>query len=229
MGNQFKIYVKDDIKGKLYGGKSCGRHIRWKISKAKQRIWILSPYIDEIIEETLKKVDDNVDVKIITNEDALIKLLSKTTGNYERFSYYFEAIQSPVKIGNHSYQYYRVKSDLPYFHFIRSSEFIKYIHAKLFLIDNELFLGSINYTKSAFESNFEIRFLTDSDSAITSTEQFIEKLLLDTNIITETPRLNVTLKSRWNLLKQLENITDEKWEKLKEFCKDTLQIDEDDE
>ena len=96
-------------------------------------------------------------------------------------------------------------------------------------IDNELFLGSINYTKSAFETNFEIRFLTDSASAITSTEQFIEKLLLDTNIVTETPRLNVTMKSRWNLLKQLENITDEKWEKLKEFCQNTLQTDEDNE
>ena len=71
--------------------------------------------------------------------------------------------------------------------------------------------------------------MTKTPSAVKSVEEFIKNLLEDSTVITDTPRLNITIKNRWKLLNKMKNTTAENWEKLKEFCKDTLQIDEDDE
>lgn len=226
MGNQFKIYSKN-VEGVLYGGKNCGKQIREKIRDARERIWIVSPYIDEIIKEVLVCVAREVDVKIITNEDSITDLFSEK--NVYDFSLYFNRMDESKVIGNQLYEKYKVSADTPFFYFIQKSEFIRYFHAKIFLIDDILFLGSVNCTKTGFDSNIELRFMTKTPSAIKSVEEFIENLLKNSTVITDTPKLNITMKNRWKLLNKMKNTTPENWEKLKEFCKDTLQIDEDDE
>lgn len=112
MGNQFKIYSKN-VEGVLYGGKNCGKQIREKIRDARERIWIVSPYIDEIIKEVLVCVAREVDVKIITNEDSITDLFSEK--NVYDFSLYFNRMDESKVIGNQLYEKYKVSADTPFF------------------------------------------------------------------------------------------------------------------
>lgn len=225
MGQIHHIYHKG-IKGDLYCGISCGKEIRGKIEKATRRIWVLSPYVDEaMVLNIMQAKARGVDVKIITNEDVL-KVLRSTRCDAVVKELLVDTGKAD-KIHAHTYKYFRRSENAQFLHFLRSSKYVSYVHAKMFLVDNCLYIGSINCTRGGFTDNLEIRFMTEDENVVASAVMFIGTLLKDKDLVTDEPKYNQTLRDRYRLMKELEELSDEDWDKLETFCKETFNVTED--
>lgn len=225
MGQRHHMYHAG-IKGDLYCGKSCGKQIRERIERATKRVWVLSPYVDEAMTlDIMRAKDRGVDVKIITSEDALKRLRSARC-NATVKELLVDAGKEE-KIHAHTYKYFRRSENAQFLHFLRSSKYVSYVHAKMFLVDDRLYIGSVNCTSGGFTDNLEIRFLTEDKDAVSSAEMFIGNLLKDRDLVTDEPKYNQTLRDRHRLLKGLEELSEEDWDKLEAFCKDTFSVKED--
>jgi len=68
-------------------------------------------------------------------------------------------------------------------------EKIPYVHSKVYLIDDEVFFGSVNFTNEGFTTNIETRFRTESKVVIEKVVEMFLKIQNDEDSMVDIPTL----------------------------------------
>lgn len=149
------------------------------INKAKKSIYITTPYliIDNEIEDSLKRAaKSGIDVKIIVPGIA-----DKKTVNEVTKAYYETLLQSNVKI----------------------YEYNGFIHAKTFIIDNELAtVGTVNLDYRSLYLHFECGTLLYRTSCITEIKiDFLDTLLESREILVKDIKISIFTNLKRAILK----------------------------
>lgn len=224
---------QENVMGTVYIGENAGIEIYKSIEEAKERVWIVSPYIDTDSINLLYQKEKDISTKLFLNEKELKKAINKNSfissfieekidknKNYTTFIVllFFVFISLCCGLGllgfglirfgilsqknaiitgissllflisfkfykrakKTNYKTYSYQTKIPIY-FIKTKynkkfNLLRNIHSKIYLIDDVVFIGSINFTKKAFYANSEAWFKTSDEILVRNVKEYIMSL-----------------------------------------------------
>lgn len=227
----FGIY-EQDVGGTLYIGVNVGtsesvtehKTIMSYMSEAQKRIWIFSPFVTpEYIDKLMEFVDKEIDVRLITNCNEKLRksdrLKNSMTIDKEkeesayRYSYYKLSAELDSKISLLKAKWWKgsnqkVKEDNI------DSCFSAKCHAKIYLIDDFVIIGSANFTKYSFTSNLETTFVIRNKSVVRQVCEFFEQMKTNEDFITPFVEERCYINSAEKLLSEIGKLTSDEWNRI---------------
>ena len=226
---------EQDVGGTLYIGVNVGtsesvtehKTIMSYMNEAQKRIWIFSPFVTpEYIDKLMEFVDKEIDVRLITNCNEKLRksdrLKNSMTIDKEkeesayRYSYYKLSAELDSKISLLKAKWWKgsnqkVKEDNI------DSCFSAKCHAKIYLIDDFVIIGSANFTKYSFTSNLETTFVIRNKSVVRQVCDFFEQMKTNEDFITPFVEERCYINSAEKLLSEIGKLTSDEWNRIQPF------------
>ena len=159
------FFLEENDVYNFYIGKNAGGKIKTAIRDAKKSIRIISPFFNESTVEILREkyINDGIhDISIIT-------CLKESDLRWEKKILALDRLISRKKEGDK----YISRSVLNTVFFMGD-----YIHEKLFLIDDETYTGSVNFTEKGMEANHETCLLLKNPEVTKKLYEYFDKFAL---------------------------------------------------
>ncbi len=188
---------------KIIFGKAVGHFIEDLIVSAKQRVWIISPWISEKYADLLLKLKEkNIDVKLVTsndklNEKSIKKLIEEViqfkVKGLKRMIYisicislifinifYFNLLTFIFSSLLFSLFAYELIKKEKLIHKKIDVEIVdrveNFMHSKIYLIDEYAIITSANFTESGFWRNYEFAIIIKNPEISKKVSKYFEYL-----------------------------------------------------